>query len=60
MKTTTTYYVREIRGRWEVWSRVEYVEKTAWRQLPFHNFVRECASFDEANDWVETMNRIKK
>ena len=57
METTITYYAREVQGRWEVWTRTEYVEKTVWRALPFHNYVRECASFEEATEWADRMNK---
>lgn len=55
-ETITFYYVRNISDRWEVWSSVEYVEKTFWRQHPFLNFVAECENEDEANKLRDRLN----
>lgn len=55
-KTITTYYVRNISDRWEVWSSVEYIEKTAWRQLPFLNFIAVCEDEVEANKLRNKLN----
>jgi len=55
-KTVVTFYTRLIGSRWEVWSSIEYVVKSAWRQTPFNNFVCECVDEVEATKTMDRLN----